>query len=180
MKKKAAAPSARGYCMYELCMNSYQVCVPAAQQPNCPNSCRLRMGGRYRGEENVPSSWCQFSTNQLTCFSFISHWSELVLVQRSPVLLDQLDLPGVGGEEEHDGEARQQAGVLDGEGEEEAAAAGVLFLATHLVHLWELEEHKNRERKNFLNFYITRESQKACIFLSILSFTLKDVRYDMI
>lgn len=66
----------------------------------------------------------------------------MLMVQRSPVL-DQLYLPGVDGEEEHDGEARQQAGVLDGEGEEEAAAARVLFLPTHLVHLWELIRESN-------------------------------------
>lgn len=48
------------------------------------------------------------------------------------------------GEEEHDGEARQQTGVLDGEGEEEAAATRVLFLPTHLVHLWELGDTTSR------------------------------------
>lgn len=53
-------------------------------------------------------------------------------------MLGQLYLPRVCGEEEHDGEARQQAGVLDGKGEEEAAAACVFFLPTHLVHLWKL------------------------------------------
>lgn len=47
------------------------------------------------------------------------------------------------GEEEHDGEARQQAGVLDGKGEEEAAAARLLFFPTHLVHLRELGNTKH-------------------------------------
>lgn len=75
-------------------------------------------------------------------------------------MLSQLYLSRVGGEEEHDGEARQQAGVLDGEGEKEAAAASILFLTTHLIHLWELRV-KNRERKSFLYFYITEESPQA-------------------
>lgn len=50
----------------------------------------------------------------------------------------------VHGEEEHDGEACQQAGVLDGEGDEEAAAARLLLLPAHLVHLWELGETRER------------------------------------
>jgi len=49
--------------------------------------------------------------------------------------LSELDLSRVGGEQQHDGEARQQAGVLDGKSDEESAATGVLFLTTHLVHL---------------------------------------------
>lgn len=53
-------------------------------------------------------------------------------------------LSGVGGEEQHDGEARQQAGVLDGEREEEAASSRLLFLPTHLVHLGELTERSKR------------------------------------
>lgn len=65
------------------------------------------------------------------------------------LLLAQLDLPGVGGEEEHDGEAGEQAGVLDGKGEEEAATARVLFLATHLIHLRELK-HIKKEREGTL------------------------------
>lgn len=59
------------------------------------------------------------------------------MVQGSPVLA-QLYLSRVGGEEQHDGEARQQASVLDGKGEEEAASTCVLFLTTHLIHLWKL------------------------------------------
>lgn len=59
------------------------------------------------------------------------------MVPRS-VALAHVYLLRVHGEDEHDGEARQQAGVLDGEGDEEAAAARFLFLPTHLVHLWEL------------------------------------------
>lgn len=74
----------------------------------------------------------------------ISHWPELVLVQRSPGL-EQLYLSRVGGEEQHDGEACQQPGVLDGKGEEEAAAAGVLLLTTHLIHLWKLRSIKQRQ-----------------------------------
>lgn len=61
-------------------------------------------------------------------------------------MLAQLYLSRVGGEEEHDGEARQQAGVLDGKGEEEAAAASILFLPTDLIHLWELKSIKQRKR----------------------------------
>lgn len=63
--------------------------------------------------------------------------AHLSLVPWSAVLAD-VYLLRIHGEEEHDGEARQQAGVLDGESEEEAAATCVLFLPTHLVHLWEL------------------------------------------
>lgn len=57
--------------------------------------------------------------------------------------LAELYLSRVRGEEEHDGEARQQAGVLDGKGEEEAAAARLLFFPTHLVHLRELRNTKH-------------------------------------
>lgn len=66
------------------------------------------------------------------------------MVQKSPLLV-QPYLSRVGGEEEHDGEARQQAGILDGKGEEEAAAARVLFLTTHLVHLWKLRSTKQSD-----------------------------------
>lgn len=54
------------------------------------------------------------------------------------MLLAQLYLSRVRRQEEHDGEARQEAGVLDAKGEEEAAAACILFLTTHLIHLWKL------------------------------------------
>ena len=67
-------------------------------------------------------------------------------------MLAQLYLSRVGGEEEHDGEACQQAGVLDGEGEEEAAAAGVLLLAAHLIHLWELKSIKTERKLKSLCF----------------------------
>lgn len=69
-------------------------------------------------------------------------------------MLAQLYLSGVGGEEEHDGEARQQPGVLDGESEEEAAATCILFLPTHLVHLWkhvcqsDVQEHPPCQSKD--------------------------------
>lgn len=66
------------------------------------------------------------------------------MVQKGPLLV-QPYLSRVGGEEEHDGEARQQAGILDGKGEEEAAAARVLFLTTHLVHLWKLRSTKQSD-----------------------------------
>lgn len=59
-------------------------------------------------------------------------------------MLADVYLPRIHGEEQHDGEARQQPGVLDGEGEEEAAATCVLFLPTHLVHLWELGDNTSR------------------------------------
>ncbi len=64
-------------------------------------------------------------------------------------MLAQLYLSRVGGEEEHDGEARQQAGVLDGKGEEEAAAARILFFATYLIHLWKLRGIKQKENEGF-------------------------------
>ena len=53
-------------------------------------------------------------------------------------VLCQRDLSREGGEQEHDGEAGQQAGVLDSEGDERTGAPGLLLLTTHLVHLWEL------------------------------------------
>lgn len=62
------------------------------------------------------------------------------------LVLAQLYLSRVCGEEKHDGEARQKAGILDGEGEEEAAAACVLFLTTHLVHLWKLRGTDTEEQ----------------------------------
>lgn len=76
-------------------------------------------------------------------------------------MLAQLYLSGVGGEEEHDGEARQQAGVLDGEGEEEAAAARVLFLTTHLVHLWELRDRKTNKKE--LDYITSTKSGHLCL-----------------
>lgn len=76
-------------------------------------------------------------------------------------MLAQLYLSRVGGEEEHDGEARQQAGILDGKGKEEAAAACVLFLATHLIHLWKLRHKRQGVRSlltgicsNYLNQFV--------------------------
>lgn len=60
---------------------------------------------------------------------------------QSPALA-QLDLSWIGGEEEHDGEARQESRILDAEGDEEPAATCVLFLTTHLVHLWKLRQKK--------------------------------------
>lgn len=62
-------------------------------------------------------------------------------------MLDQLYLSRVGGEEKHDGKACQKAGVLDGEGEEKAAAACVLFLTTHLVHLRKLRSTNTERNK---------------------------------
>ena len=87
---------------------------------------------------SLPALGASFHQHKPTADIFISQRPELVLVQRSPAL-GQLYLSRVGGEEEHDGEARQQTGVLDGKGEEEAAAACVLFLPTHLIHLWKLK-----------------------------------------
>lgn len=89
----------------------------------------LTVGGGYQRKVLLFGSHdgCQ---NQLS----VAHSS---LVPRS-VALAHVYLLRVHGEDEHDGEARQQAGVLDGEGDEEAAAARFLFLPTHLVHLWEL------------------------------------------
>lgn len=68
-------------------------------------------------------------------------------------MLAQLYLTRVGGEEEHDGEARQQSSVLDGKGEEEAAAARVLFLTTHLIHLWKLRSTNQRGKGLFKRLY---------------------------
>lgn len=90
------------------------------------------------------------STNQVTSqFHFA-----LVRAGCWGPVLAQLYLSRVGGEKEHDGEARQQAGVLDGEGEEEAAAARVLLLTTYFVHLWkhvcqsDVEEHSPCQGKD--------------------------------
>lgn len=74
------------------------------------------------------------------------------MLQRSP-LLAQPYLSGVGGEEEHDGEARQQASVLDGKCDEEAAATRVLLLTTHLVHFRKLRSTK-QSRSIFLNCFV--------------------------
>lgn len=85
------------------------------------------------------------SRNQLT--SRFHFWSVLgVASVESP--LAQLYLSRVGGEEEHDGEACQEACILDSKGEEEAAAARVFFLPTHLIHLRELRTTKQRTSFN--------------------------------
>lgn len=85
------------------------------------------------------------SRNQLT--SRFHFWSVLGVASVES-LLAQLYLSRVGGEEEHDGEACQEACILDSKGEEEAAAARVFFLPTHLIHLRELRTTKQRTSFN--------------------------------
>lgn len=124
------------------------MCVPAAQQSNFKNSRVLKTKTNFGKIKRKKVLLLGISLNQ-----HFQHWSGPVLVQRSPVLA-QLYLTRVGGEEEHDGEARQQSSVLDGKGEEEAAAARVLFLTTHLIHLWkhvcqsDVQEHSPSQGKD--------------------------------
>lgn len=56
------------------------------------------------------------------------------------LVLPYLDLARVHGEQHHDGEAREQPRVLDGEGDQGAAV--LLVLPAHLVHLRELQGKK--------------------------------------
>lgn len=103
---------------------------------NFPNS-EERRGWKRIQEE---SSAVQVGARRLEsarCHAALPH------VPKS-ALLGNVHLLRIHGEEQHDGEARQQTGVLDGEGEEEAAATRVLFLPTHLVHLWELGDTTSR------------------------------------
>jgi len=111
------------------------LCVPAAQQ-NSPDSMKIKR------EKFKPSS-LHLGPISHTTFQFNSTLSELAAAQRTPVLT-QLYLSWICGEEEHDGEARKEARVLDCEGDEEPAATGVLFLTAHLVHLWKLRRVKQR------------------------------------
>lgn len=119
--------------------------VPAAQQPNYPDSGVLETGDRE--SSSLPLGSVYPSTNTLTPqFHFT-----LVRAGVGPeeAGLAQLYLPRVHGEEEHDGEARQQAGVLDGKNDKEAAAARILLLTTHLVHLWKLRSRKKQRHLEF-------------------------------
>lgn len=59
-------------------------------------------------------------------------------------MLSQLYLSRIVGEEQHDGEACEQTSILNGKDEEEAAATCILFLTTHLIHLWKLRSTKQR------------------------------------
>lgn len=159
------------YCMYELHKNSNGVilCVPAAQQTPTPleNSRVLKAEElKIKQEHNPLSSLLLFFQQQtpadVPCS--IPHWSELLLIQSS-VVLAQLYLSRVGGEQEHDGEACQQTSILDGKGEQKAAAACVLFLTTHLVHLWELKnEMKQKEESDKLHSFFASHLSRTSLF----------------
>lgn len=107
--------------------------------------------GRKKGrkKERKRSSPLGLRLHQPTsqfCFTLVRRWRWSFRCPR----LAQLYLPGVGGEQEHYGEASQQTRILDGKGEEEAATACVFFLTTHLIHFWKLSSTKVSEIFTFL------------------------------
>lgn len=130
-------------------------------------------------KEEFPLEADPNNTDQLT---FTSHCLVDGISFRGLLSLSQLDLSRVGGEEEHDGEACQEAGVLDGESDQEASAACILFFPTHLIHFWKLSRTKTREINAsvsdvFLTALIKKANSSHFHHYNISNLTVYDCTY---
>lgn len=123
---------------------SVRTCRTAAT-PHTPGSRKLTKGGRTEEQKRKKKKILHLGsdytkTNQFH-FTLVRAWCCFI----QSLLLAQLYLSRVHSEEEHDGEACQQASILDGKGEKKAATTCILFFTTDLIHLWKLKSGKQND-----------------------------------